>query len=650
MMKGQTKPIIGSLLALSVLGAVVFFLGLNGPFIFDDQANILSNLYVTIHKLDLSSLYLSALSGSAGPLGRPIPMMSFAINYYFSGGFDHTFGFKLTNLIIHIVNGFLVYFVFKFLLTIQQRKGTSTPGNLDEKQTGHIALVLAAIWLVHPLQVNTVLYVVQRMTSLSALFVLLGLIVYLVARTNDDIKRSTRVLLLVTIPMFLILGLLSKENAILLLPFIFLIEVFYFRDNEPWLFIKRWNPWSTIVFTLLCIIAVTVLVFYSLPGYHARDFSLAQRLMTEARVLVFYLSLIFIPLLYKFGLFHDDITISTSLLDPLTTLYSLLLLLSITLVAIIYRKKYPYLLFGWIWFFVAHSIESTVVPLELAHEHRNYVALIGPLFASAGLISRAYRHLSRPVYLLIVSMIIGSIALVTFVRSEDWSSYQNLIVTESTYHPASPRAQAALGSFLVDKHILPQGLEAMTRAHELQPNESGFLLNMLIIKHMMGNKTPQDWRDSLVISYGKKHISPLGMQVLDYAYDCTFRACRGISKFIQTLASSCSNNSLTSRSSRARCMYYDGLLARGRGDQRYAVRRFRDSARLDKDFLRPTMEMALVQLENSNYTEARATIEKLIQRNERTRFKKNQRINNLISFYNKTIRSSGLSPLNPVAD
>ena len=647
----RTNQNLAAVLILCTLGAVIFYSGLSGPFIFDDQANILSNPYISIHRLDLSTLYVSAASGSAGPLGRPIPMITFALNYFFSGGFGHTLGFKLTNLVIHIINGFLVFQVFYFLIYLQQRQEKiPEPGNPDQKRIGYVALVLAVFWTIHPIQANAVLYIVQRMTTLSAFFVLLGLISYLMVRTRNDLKGVIKYILVSAIPVFLILGLLSKENAILFLPFMILIEVFFFRDSRAIKFLKQWNPWSTIILLGAGIGALIFLVSYSLPGYSGRDFNLMQRLMTEMRILVFYVSLIFIPLLYKFSLFHDDISVSTSLFLPATTFYSLLLLVSITVIAIVYRKKYPYLLFGWLWFLIAHSLESSFIPLELAHEHRNYIALIGPLFACAGLIDRAFRRLSRAAYLVIFAMLFSPLALITHLRSMDWSSYQDLVVAESSYHPDSPRAQAALGSLLVSKHLLSQGLESMTRAHHLQPNEPGFLLNMLMINHMMGKKDPEDWRNELLSSFQRRPLSPLGMQVLDYAYDCSNSACRKISGFIESLTRSCWNNKLNSHTDRSRCMYYDGLLANRHGHRQYAIQRFRDSARLDKDFLRPIMQIALVQLENSNYTGARATIEKLIQKNEQTRFKKYQGVNNLIALYNKTTQGAGLVPLKPVID
>ena len=645
-MKISKESRLFSFIILFGLGTVVFYPGLRGPFIFDDQANILSNLYISIDKLDLTSLYLSALSGSAGPLGRPIPMISFALNYYFSGGFDHTLGFKLTNLIIHLINGFLVYLIFSRLIFLQKRTGDAgSLDRLEDKQLNYIALVLAALWVIHPIQVNAVFYVVQRMATLSAMFLMLGLVAYLKFRMDENISQPTRIILLTSFPVFLVLGLMSKENAILLLPFIGLIEFFYFKHSRLMQFIRKWQPKSTIIILFLVLGLAVIFIVHVQPGYASRDFSLQQRLMTEGRILVFYLGLIFFPLLYRFGLFHDDIAISTGLLNPPTTLYSLLFLVIITVIAIRYSKRYPYLIFGWLWFLIAQSLESTIIPLELAHEHRNYVALIGPIFACAGLMGSAYRQLSRPIFWLVVSMIVGSFASISYLRSNDWSSYQELIVAESTYHPDSPRAQAALGSMLVGSHLLPQGLEAMTRAHDLQPDEPGFLLNMLIINHMMGKTAPEDWVHGLTSSFRKQPITPLSMQVLDYAYDCTLSACQEISGMIESLAKNCSNNRLNSSLSRSRCMYYDGLLAERRGKEQYAIRRFRDSANLDKDFLRPTMQIALVQLENKNYTGARVTINKLIQRNQQTRFKKNREIINLIALYNRTIKGAGLVPL-----
>src|SRR6185503_16968772 len=91
------------LLALAIiLCTVIYSPGLSGPWMFDDYTNILYNNYIHISKLDSSSLYHAAFTFESGPLKRPISMLTFALNHYYSGGLDST-SFKVTNLVIHAV-------------------------------------------------------------------------------------------------------------------------------------------------------------------------------------------------------------------------------------------------------------------------------------------------------------------------------------------------------------------------------------------------------------------------------------------------------------------------------------------------------------------------------------------------------------------
>jgi len=569
-------------------------------------------------------------------------MATFALNYYFGAGFDSAGSFKIFNLAVHIVNGWLVFFLFRALLNLQNISNSISTTDAGRKSIDRVSLVLALLWLVHPIQINPVHYVVQRMTTLSALFVLLGLVSYLAARTQSSANTNTRTILFyLAVPIFLVLGLMSKENALLLLPFILLIELSYFRDRLPARYILAWPRRVHVGFLLLFAIAIALLVLHVLPGYASRDFTISQRLFTECRILVFYLGLIFVPLLYRFGLFHDDIQLSTGLLNPSTTVLSILVLLGITVLAVRYRRRYPYLLFGWLWFLIAHSIESTVIPLELAHEHRNYIALIGPLFACAGLLIKARTYMSRAIYILCILLVTGSLAFLSFLRSNDWSSYDTLVVAESSYHPYSPRAQAALGSLLAGNHVYIEGLAAMARAHDLKPEEPGYLLNMVLIRELMQKPVPEKWRDQLLVSYGEKHISPLALQVLDYAGNCALEKCRGIADFVETLTNACSNNKFLPSTSRAGCIYHGGVLAKHRRDYKKALGNFRASAKLDPYFLKPLIEIALVHLIDKNYTKARITIEELVKKNSHARFPVDRQLMQLIEVYNNTVPATG---------
>ena len=168
-------------LALITIFSFTLFLywpGLFGDYIFDDPANILDNQKIAITSLDLNSLKTAWYSGDAGPLGRPISMLSFALNHYFTG--FEPFYFKLTNLFIHLINGLLVFIIslklFQWLSHQYQR--------ISFESTSYLACLVSLIWLIHPLNLTSVLYVVQRMTSLSTLFGLFALAIYCFWRTR----------------------------------------------------------------------------------------------------------------------------------------------------------------------------------------------------------------------------------------------------------------------------------------------------------------------------------------------------------------------------------------------------------------------------------------------------------------------------------
>jgi hypothetical protein len=98
-----------------------------------------------------------------------------------------------------------------------------------------------------------------------------------------------------------------------------------------------------------------------------------------------YLGEIFLPTNAGVSLFHDDFQISTSFLNPLSTLFSVLFLFGLAGVAWYWRKSQPVLFLGIAWFFVMHILESTYLPLELYFDHRNYMAMIGPIIVAFGI-------------------------------------------------------------------------------------------------------------------------------------------------------------------------------------------------------------------------------------------------------------------------
>jgi protein O-mannosyl-transferase len=436
------------LLATMVVVAILIYVpGLSGDFAFDDNTNILINDHLRVESFDYSSLGAAAFSGDAGPLKRPISMLSFAFNYYFTG-FDPLY-FKIVNLSIHLLNGVSLYLFLSLLFgaLARQPDDTTTPN-----QRQYLCLAITAAWLVHPLTLTSVLYVVQRMNSLAVLFTLWGLVSYLWGRLQLDRGKNKKgfVWMVVGIFGFGLLASLCKENGLLLPLYAVVIEgtVFRFRTSSA---SNRRMIYGLIILTIALpiLIASAYLALHQdwlLNQYRIRTFTLAERLMTESRVLWLYLKWIFIPNNAELGLFHDDILISTGLSHPLTTLFSILGSTSLLFSAFVLRNRIPLLAFGVFWFFAGHTLESSFLGLEIAHEHRNYLPMVGILLIAFNTLYAICKNenLVR-VRTGVTVTFIALLCIVTSMRAIQWNSNISLNLTEVEHHPDSVRANYQAG-------------------------------------------------------------------------------------------------------------------------------------------------------------------------------------------------------------
>ncbi len=477
------KPPKKFLAALFILVAVfiAYFPGLNGPFVFDDEIHILSDPSIRISSLNLQNL-TNAFSSDGTLFNRPLAKITFAINYYLSGGTTNTFGYKLTNLVIHLVNTGLVYW-FSLLLLSQQ---TTRQKSINQKALEWISMLVATLWALHPLHLTSVLYVVQRMTSLATLFVLAGLIVFIHGRQRIQEKRGYGYLLMVTGAIGAsVLGLACKENAILLLPLMLVIEFIFFSAMPEALSDRR----KLMLFYSLTVLMPTLLLGLwlithpniILDAYLTREFTLVERLLTEARILWFYVSLIFLPNVRRLALYHDDIPISTGLFVPWTTSIAIMSILAIIIFAITARRRYPLFSFAVLWYLVGHSIESSVIGLELAHEHRNYLSDIGIFLATGyGLSVVALRFKKYVRYAIVLAPVLA-LGFVTSTLAHAWASNEGIISSLAYYHPDSARGQYMLAELYAEKkRDLPNALTHYRRAAELAPNETGYLVKSAI--------------------------------------------------------------------------------------------------------------------------------------------------------------------------
>ena len=392
---------------------------------FDDYPNIVDNSALRLFDGTFSSLGTASSNGGASPLGRPLSVASFALNLHAYGA--NPFSFKLINLLIHLANGLLVFVLLQQLLA---RIAYPTA------QSRRIAFWVTAVWLLHPMNLTPVLFVVQRMTSLAAFFTLAALCLYLYGR------QAKRGLAWAAIAASLFLlwpaAILSKETGVLLPLFIILCE---------WLILKSLNPiprkikWLVALSLSMALVGTLIAKWdFVVGGYAGRDFGLIERLMTEARVLWFYVLHLLAPLPKFFSLYHDDIAISHSLLSPPQTLLAILAWLVVTALALYQHKRWPLFAFAVLWFLAAHALESTLLPLEIAFEHRNYLASFGVfLWLGTLLFPQQAQKDGQVARLTLALSFLLFCGLVTALRAAEWGDEYRRTQLEVAAHPNSYR-------------------------------------------------------------------------------------------------------------------------------------------------------------------------------------------------------------------
>jgi tetratricopeptide (TPR) repeat protein len=449
------------LVLLAVLGAGVVGIyspGLHGPFVFDDYPNIVANKLIAVDSLDGEELRDAAYSLGSRPYPhRGLARLSFALNYYFAGGQFDVFAFKLTNVVIHLCNGLLIYWLSVLLLRRYAgvTRGPSAQAGWSAMQS-YLPLLVAALWVLHPIQLTSVLYVVQRMTSMAAFFVLAGLVLFVVGRIRLESGRGSGLAwMLAGLAGGVGLGYFCKQNAVLLPFYAFLIELFFFRrETLPVAARRRLYGFYGLTVGLPVLAGVVgLIVAWDLiaQGYAHRDFTPSQRLLTESRVLFFYLGLLLLPHIRSFGLYHDDIVLSTGWLEPWTTLPSVLAWLLLAGLALWGIRRRALWSFALLWYLVGHSLESSVVSLELAFEHRNYLPSFGILFAAAYYLVNGLNHLAngrRLVYPL-AGLLVVVLAFITFTRAGVWSNEVTLNLFTAKNHPESYRSLTRTGTLSI---------------------------------------------------------------------------------------------------------------------------------------------------------------------------------------------------------
>ncbi|MFP4445254.1 MAG: tetratricopeptide repeat protein [Desulfosudaceae bacterium] len=392
---------------------------------------------------------------------RPFANLTLALNYY--AGEDSPYGYHLVNLLLHLATALLVF------ILAQQTIRLLPPGR---SEAAIFPLLAALAWLVIPVHVQSVTYTVQRMNALAAFFYLLALVCYVQARRtkmHHAAGPTKTASLLIVCLLAAILGLASKETAATLPVMILAYEWYFFQDlDKSWLKKQSWR--LAVVF--LIILGVGLVYMDVNPAekltslYATQTFTMGQRLLTEPRVIIYYLSLLLFPHPDRLMLVYD-FPLSTGLISPTTTLLAITTLVAMLVFMVTSIRRQKLLSFALLWFLATLFIESSFLGLAIIFEHRTYLPSVFPIIALTWVLRQYIKP--PPIAILTISAMIITSALWTYQRNVTWSDELSLWRDNTAKAPQNGQAHNNLGMACREREQPNKALEAFQQAIRNDP-------------------------------------------------------------------------------------------------------------------------------------------------------------------------------------
>lgn len=440
--------------------------GLGGDLIFDDYPNFLP--WQQIGDINTWEKVLQfTFSGNSIP-GRPLSLISFLADDQSWSPDPHSL--KRTNLAIHLINSLLIFWLAIKLITL------TTPA-CPPRNRILLALLASSIWTLHPLQVSNVSYIIQRMNLLSTMLESIGLLLFIHGRTQ--LLRSPHLAILtcsIGIGLFMPLAILAKENGLLLCAFALLVERFCFPPPL--------NPWYRAWKALFLWIPLLAFLAYCLKEYDfftqklaIRNFTSWERLLTQGPIICDYLEKLLLPRISGSTLFYENYPVSRSLLNPISTLPAWLLITALLVLAWRLRNKRKLIAFGIFFYFCGHLMESTLIPLELYFEHRNYLPQFGLWLALAGLINELRQPRLIKFVAVAAIVLLGLLSLMTRSNSSLWGNTDLQIAMWYKENTGSQRATQSYINLLLQRNDLKKVNEVFVDSLRQMPNNLGLLVS-----------------------------------------------------------------------------------------------------------------------------------------------------------------------------
>jgi len=463
---------------------------IEAPFVFDDSPRIQENRHIRLTELSPKDIVKAGFKSSRT---RPVAFITFALNYYF-GQYDPA-GYHIVNILIHLLSGF---FLFLFI-----RATFKTPALREQyHHPDLIAFLAALIWLAHPVQTQSVTYIVQRMNSMASMLFVLSFWSYVKGRLAHGNRKKWLWYMGSTLIWLVSLG--CKQITVTLPVLVFIYEWYFFQDlSKDWF--KRSLKWVLGITVCIAIIALIYTDFNPLEklsrfrDFSKNEFTITQRALTQLRVVIYYISLLFYPHPSRLNLDYD-FPLSYSLVNPITTLLSLFIILGLVLLSVYLAKRQRLISFCILWFFGNLVIESSVIPLALIFEHRIYMP---SMFVFLLIVILLYRYI-KPAWLtaVIACTLVALCSYWTFERNIVWQDELALWTDCSRKSPNKARPYTNMGKALIDIERYDEALSNFLKAIQKNPNsqEAQYNLGVLYEKQGDPNKSIEQFRKTLQIN------------------------------------------------------------------------------------------------------------------------------------------------------
>jgi tetratricopeptide (TPR) repeat protein len=490
-----------------LLGVLAYSNTFYYSFHFDDFRCIVNNLSIK----DISNL-----KGLLGlPAGRFISFFTFALNYYFNG--LDVFNYHLLNLVIHLGSTVLVWWLARLVFSAPAIEN-------DElfKNSKLAALFTALVFLTHPLQTESVTYIWQRCTSLCGFFYLFSICLYvksrLLQRKNYFISKWLTFYLLSLV--FAAMSMFTKENSVTLPAAIVLCELCFFRPDK----LSNWRYAIPFLF-LLPIVPITLTLSQPVPvnteGYY---------FLTQLRVIVTYIRLLFIPFNQNFSYDYPVISSLTSL--PL--LASFIFLAVIIFGAIRLFPKFRLISFGILWFFLTLSPDSSFIPLpDVIFEHRLYLPMVGFSFFLVSLICYFFKNKPTKIIMAMLLIIVLFNANLAFKRNFVWENEFTLWNDVVHKSPRKAKPYISRGIVYANEGNLVLAIADFTKAIALNPNYARAYYNRGIVYAKQGNFTQAISDFTQAIAFNPDYLEAYYNRGIVYAKQGNFT--QAISEYTQVM-------------------------------------------------------------------------------------------------------------------